>query len=112
MAASIAALGIFGLRPGIDFSGGVAWQIRFTEKMPTREELAGIFPSAIITPQEDGQFLIRMQELTETDRQKNLKGLAENYGVIDELQFQNIGPSVGEDLKQKAVWAANKHWRS
>lgn len=105
LAASITALAIFGLNPGIDFSGGVAWQIQFAEKLPTREELIARFPSAIVTPQDNGQFLIRLPEISDADRQKHLTDLLKEYGSIEELQFQNIGPAVGEDLKQKAIWA-------
>ncbi|MDO8466547.1 MAG: protein translocase subunit SecF [bacterium] len=105
LVASVAAVGYFGLKPGIDFSGGVAWQLQFTEKVPTREELASLFPSSIVTPQDGGQFLIRMQELIDADRQKSFDSLEKSYGPIEELQFQNIGPAVGEDLKQKAIWA-------
>lgn len=105
VAASIVALAFLGLKPGIDFSGGVAWQLQFKDKIPTREQLAVEFPGSIITPQEDGKFLLRLQDLSEANRQAALQTLAKDYGAVDELQFQNIGPAIGEDLKQKAIWA-------
>ncbi len=105
VAGSIAAIVLLGLKPGIDFSGGVSWQLQFSAKMPAREELATKFPGSIVTPQEDGKFLIRLQDLSETNRQAALQTLAKDYGTVDELQFQNIGPAIGEDLKQKAIWA-------
>lgn len=105
LVASVAALGVFGLKPGIDFSGGVAWELKFADKMPTREELITAFPLSIVTPQDNGGFLIRLQELSDVSRKKGLQDLGKKYGSVEELQFQNIGPAVGEDLKQKAIWA-------
>lgn len=110
VAASIVAIALLGLKPGIDFSGGVSWQLQFSAvggkaTIPTREELAAKFPSSIVTPQEDGKFLLRLQDLSEANRQVALQTLAKDYGAVDELQFQNIGPAIGEDLKQKAIWA-------
>ncbi len=104
-AAAIVALAVIGLKPGIDFSGGVSWQLQFTDKVPTRDELAQKFTDAIVTPQDNGIFLVRMEDLTEPDRQQDLQKFSKEYGAVTELQFQNIGPAVGEDLKQKAIWA-------
>lgn len=103
--AAVIALAVFGLKPGIDFSGGVSWQLQFTDKVVTIAELSEKFPGAIISPQEGGKFLIRMDELSDEARQQDLQDLSKKYGIVEELQFQNIGPAVGEDLKQKAVWA-------
>jgi preprotein translocase subunit SecF len=37
--AAIGSIYYFGLKPGIDFAGGVAWQFAFTDRLPTREDL-------------------------------------------------------------------------
>ncbi len=103
--ASIAAIVFFGFKLGTDFSGGVAWQIRF-ETAPAVEKLAPLLPSdAVITPQSEGNILIRMKELSEVDRKADLAKFVKAFGPAEELQFQSIGPVVGQDLKQKAVWA-------
>lgn len=102
---AVVALLVVGLKPGVDFSGGVSWQLQFNGKPATVAELGQKFPGAIITPQDGGMFLIRMENLPETVRQQALQDLTKSYGVVEELQFQNIGPAVGEDLKQKAIWA-------
>lgn len=105
VAASIAALAVFGLKPGIDFSGGISWQLEFQEKVPSREQLDELFPGAVITPQEEGRFLLRLQEIGEQEKQELIEKLEKDFGKVEELQFQNIGPVVGQDLKKKAVWA-------
>ncbi|MDP1719003.1 MAG: protein translocase subunit SecF [bacterium] len=103
--AAIAALAAIGLKPGVDFSGGVSWQLQFHDKMATVAELNQRFPGAIVTPQDGGKFLLRMENLEDAARQQDLLELSKDYGVVEELQFQNIGPAVGVDLKQKAIWA-------
>lgn len=103
--ASIFSIYYFGLKPGIDFVGGVAWQLKFTEQFPSKEELAGIFKDAIITPQNEGQFLVRLKTITEEERKKISEDLTKKFGAVEELNFQNIGSVVGSDLRQKAVWA-------
>lgn len=105
MAASVASIAVYGLRPGIDFSGGVSWQLKFTQTVPTLEQLQTIFPSAVVTPQDGGQFLIRLPVVDDVERQQILVGLHKQFGDVEEMQFQNIGPAVGEDLKRKAIWA-------
>jgi preprotein translocase subunit SecF len=105
VAASIFSIYYFGLKTGIDFSGGVAWQLQFNENVPTREQILEVFPDAIVTPQNDGQFLLRLKTLTEAEKEKSLQDLTGKFGSIEELNFQNIGSVVGDDLRKKAIWA-------
>ncbi len=109
---SIAAIAFFGLKPGIDFTGGVAWELKFLERAMTRDELreplAGQFniPDVTVIPQNDNaSFLIRAKNISEEQRQIVLQGLTTKFGKVEELQFQNIGPSVGNELRQKAIMA-------
>ena len=112
--AAVASIFYFGLKPGIDFAGGVSWQLQF-ENPPAREELAKIFPEAIITPQGQNQALIRLKTLTDGERQSKLQDLSsgggsasggnKQFGKAVELNFQEIGAVVGEELKEKAIWA-------
>lgn len=101
----VTSLVMFGLKPGIDFTGGVAWQLSFKDKVPTREQLIAGFPDALVIAQPNGEFLIRMKEISDAQRQASLKVWKTNFGAVEEVQFQDIGPAVGEDLKKKAMWA-------
>ncbi len=110
---SIVAIFYFGLKPGIDFAGGVAWELKFSEKPVAKEALSDAMvkefkiPDAIVIPQGgNGQsFLIRAKDITEQQKGAALQGLQKKYGAVEELQFQNIGPTVGNDLRQKAMIA-------
>jgi preprotein translocase subunit SecF len=103
--ASIFSIFWFGLKPGIDFAGGVSWQLEFKDQVPSREQLTADLPDAIITPQGDNQFLIRLKELTDARKADILQNLSKKFGAVEELNFQNIGAVVGEDLRAKAIWA-------
>ncbi len=112
-AISIAAILFFGLKPGIDFAGGVAWELRFSENKVVKEELVEALvnqfnvPDATVLPQGgDGQsFLIRAKDITEQQKGIALQGMQKKFGKVEEMQFQNIGPTVGNDLRQKALIA-------
>lgn len=104
VAASIAAIAVLGLRPGIDFVGGVSWQLQFSGPVD-QAAISQEFSGAIVTPQEEGKVLVRLSDLSEADRKIKLADLNKKFGTVSELQFQNIGPAVGEDLKRSAFWA-------
>ena len=105
IATSIFFITYFGLKTGIDFVGGVSWQIAFHDKLPTREEISKIFPDAVITPQGDNQYIIRLKDLSDADKRMKFEELLKNFGALEELNFQNIGSVVGADLRNKAIWA-------
>src|SRR3989338_6382575 len=87
MVAGIAAIGIFGLKTGVDFAGGVSWQLHF-KNLPTVEQLAPVFAAdAVITPQSGDNFLIRLKEITEDQRKVYFQKLTKSFGQVEELQF-------------------------
>jgi preprotein translocase subunit SecF len=106
---SIVALAAFGLKQGIDFTGGSMLSARF-EKRPTPVEaeqtlstlnLGGI----TIQPVGDTDMNFRMTSLDEETHQKVLTTLRGSYGTTTELEFNSIGPSVGQELRQKSLSA-------
>lgn len=110
--ASIVAILVFGFKLGIDFTGGTLWQIHFIEKKVDQDNLVNFiktkleFPEAIVIPQlAQESFLIRMKEIDETRHQSSLETLKQEFGEIEELRFETIGPSIGRELRQKAITA-------
>lgn len=105
--ASVAALLIYPLRLGIDFTGGSLMEVTFEERPVTqtlRDGFADIgYSEAVVqTTGEDG-LLIRLPELDEEAHQFVLASLREKYGEVDELRFESIGPSIGAELKSNAL---------
>jgi len=101
---SIFSIFYFGFRQGIDFAGGTLWQIQ-AEDMVDKAVLQEMFPESAITPVEGGSFLIRLPELTEEQHQEALKSLQSRFPKLEELKFESIGPAIGKEVRDRAVWA-------
>lgn len=110
---SIIALATFGLKTGIDFKGGAMWQIRQESGAVAMDEAAlksflgdTLEDKNFVTfPSEDGSYLIRMSAVSEETHQHYLRQLRDRFGVVEESQFQSIGATIGQELRNKALWA-------
>lgn len=109
--ASIAALLVFGLKQGIDFTGGTLWQIKFASEVPIAD-LRDLFKDefkinefSISSELSAKSFLIRLPETTEENHQLYIDKLSDKFGDLEELSFETIGPLIGQELKNKSVWA-------
>src|SRR3989344_9668923 len=110
--ASIITISVFGFKPGIDFVGGTLWQIKFTEKTVSRDELKAFFydelalSNVIVTEENSGSsLLVRLQEISEPDHQAYFQKISAKFGKADELRFEAIGAAVGTELRSKAITA-------
>jgi preprotein translocase subunit SecF len=112
--ASIAAVIIFGLKPGIDFVGGTLWQIKPTthKQEQMTNEIAAFFESELgvknttIYPEPESQsYLIRIGHISEEQHQQYLAAMKNKFGELDELRYETIGPTIGKELKNRAIWA-------
>jgi len=121
---------IWGLKYGIDFTGGSLLEIRFLDNRPDisiiREELDKIgLKDLIIQPAGEKGLIMRFQDTEETKHQEVLASLdkinsvpEENSGkststvsqteltpgliTIEELRYDSVGPSIGQELKRKS----------
>ncbi len=110
--AALFGMAVFGFRQGIDFSGGALWRFTAGAQTPTVQDVEGVFTKQlgltdvkITSESTDGSFLARMPAVQEADHQKFSNLLTGTYPGFKELSFQSIGPSVGADLRQKALVA-------
>ena len=99
---SIFALAFFGLKFGIDFTGGSISEVEFLEGRPSSQEIQNKLADlnlgqiSIQPTGEKGAILI-MRDLDETTHQEILKKI----GNVQEHRFESIGPVVGKELRQK-----------
>ncbi len=112
--ASIACLLIFGFRPAIDFTGGTLWQVRISNQSQAvseqgiRDVLAntgGVESPVVYKELTSDSFLIKTQPLSEADHQRLSGVLKNSFSSVEEMQFQSIGPTIGEQLRSRAIWA-------
>jgi Preprotein translocase subunit SecF len=103
---SLACLSVFGLKPGIDFTGGSILEIKYEGERPTVETVRGVLNDVVgpvfIQPTDDNGLLIRMQEIDEETHQEVLGILKEGY-QSEELRFELIGPVIGRELREKTT---------
>jgi len=108
---SIFALFFWGLNFGIDFTGGSLMEVEFTNYKPSMTEISDSLKDVdlhnlIIQPTENSTIL-RFKENTEDVHQlvvKKLQDLVKDKPNVTfkELQFDSVGPSIGQELKSKS----------
>lgn len=110
VAGSILSLAFFRLNLGIDFTGGTIWKLEFKNAAPPSDALnvvlkkEGLEPS-VSQPVGEKGFILRFRPLEEWQHQRALGALKINFGELDELEFSAIGPSIGKELRDKAIYA-------
>jgi len=102
---SIISLAAFGLRLGIDFTGGSILEIRYEEVKPSNQEIKDSLSDLdlgeiLIQPAGEKGVIFRMKEISENDHQEILQRLRENK-KLEEIRFEAIGPVIGGEIKQK-----------
>lgn len=109
VAASLIALMVWGLKPGIDLVGGSLLQVSYPDGRPTVAAVEGAlhdlsYGEVRIQPSESNDYILRQRELTPEEKTA-LMGRLGSLGSVEEVQFNSIGPSIGEELLNKA-WIA------
>lgn len=106
---SVVALLLWGLRLGIDFTGGSLVEIEYRAERPAHDAMsdalsgAGVL-NATVQPTEERGALIRMSNITEEEHQRVFAALSA-LGELSEKRFDSIGPTIGGELRRKALWA-------
>ncbi len=120
--ASVLIIAFWGLKLGIDFTGGSLMEIKFNredafEVSQIRSSLEDLkLDSLNIQASDNNVFLLRFATVSEETHQKivqNLEKLAagnegtekKEFRAVEELRFDSIGPVIGKELKEKSVIA-------
>ena len=107
IAAALAAIAIFGLNLGIDFTGGSIMDVRITgATVNTVSEVVsrGGFEGKVQTSEAD-HYLIRLPQITEEQHQTILSALDARFDDVEESRFDLVGPVVGKELGRASVRA-------
>lgn len=110
---SIGIIATMGLRFGIDFTGGALTEVAYNaspEKAAVEAlmgELAFEGFSVRESVDETGRdaYLIRTKDLGESERSNLHEALTRIGGGGEVTRFTSIGPVIGQELRDKAVWA-------
>lgn len=102
----------WGLKLGIDFTGGSLMEIEYNPERPSVSDIrSALAPSNIegINIQTAGErgYIMRFREITEDTHQSMLEALRSAGGEssFTEKRFTSIGPSIGKELRTKSLYA-------
>ena len=104
---SVFSILFWGLRPGIDFSGGSLLNVSFSEDRPSTEEVKQVlnnlnFKDVSVRSSSEG-FILRLKEISPTEKDSIFQGLSlEGRYFPVEKTFSSIGPILGKEAIQKA----------
>src|SRR3989344_423004 len=107
LVAGIVSLVMFGLKPGIDFTGGALTQIQFSQDVPQSSDIQKVladtgFPEAQIQSVNNTEVLIRTAPQDQEQHVKFMTALSDKFGTVTESQFTSIGPVIGKELRSQA----------
>lgn len=111
--AAIVVMSVFGLKFGIDFTGGSLLEISYQNDRPAKldvqQNLTKLEVDAVLQETGSQGFLIKSPELTDAKKNEIIAALTfgsgESLNAPDVVRFNTIGPTLGSELKNKALVA-------
>ena len=108
---SIVAMIVFKInkRLGIDFTGGALTEVAYKDARPVQADLdislqALNLGPVLLQPAGETSYIVKSRDLTETEHSLLLKALSnDGKNALTETSFNSIGPSIGQELKFKAL---------
>ena len=104
MAFGIISILIFGLKMGIDFTGGSILEIEYKDLRPSNQEIQESLSNLqlgdiVVQPTGDKGVIIKTKEIPQETNSKILENLSKNH-QLEETSFDTVGPSMGNEVKQ------------
>lgn len=105
----IFSLLFWGLRFGLDFTGGSLLEIEWKGEAPTNETVKNDFSKldlgeVSLQPTGEKGLMLRFKDVDETGHQKVLTFL-KALGELEEKRFDSVGPVIGQELKDRTYSA-------
>ncbi|MDP3741039.1 MAG: protein translocase subunit SecF [bacterium] len=108
VAASVVLLLTWGLKPGIDFTGGSLFELEFSEGISQSELTALLqengYHNVVVQPSTDKVVLVKTAVLDEAMTGKFKEIVTQKFGLYKELRFDSVGPTISSELVRKAYW--------
>lgn len=111
--ASFVALAVWGLKFGIDFTGGSLMEVEFGSRSPVSEEIKRVIEPlnlGIVTIQQAGEkgWILRFRDIDEETHVQlgaALSSLSPQKEQFIEKRFDTIGPTIGRTLRNRSLLA-------
>ncbi|HYE60244.1 MAG TPA: protein translocase subunit SecF [Candidatus Kapabacteria bacterium] len=114
MGASALALLVYGLKPGIDFTGGSLMEVSFSKERPSIEQIHEALKDAnlgttLVQPIDSDSMLVKTRFITEDEHQTILTSLRQAFekgeNKVFEDRLETIGPAISAHLRNRALGA-------
>jgi len=106
VAASIASISIWGLKPGIDFKGGSILEIAYSGTRPEQslfeQKIDPLNFDASIRETGEKGFIIRMRDISQEEK-STLDEALFGFGSTTQVRFDSVGPLLGVEAIKKSV---------
>lgn len=106
---SLAGLIFRGIPQSIEFRGGAQMEVVYPDGAPTLESVRDAVDSlslgtSVVQPTDTTGYIVKTRDLTEAERASLLTALSlGGTETVNEVSYTSIGPSVGRELKHKAI---------
>ncbi|MBU0597681.1 protein translocase subunit SecF [Patescibacteria group bacterium] len=108
----ILAIALGGLKLGIDFTGGSLMRVSFKSgNVPALSEVKYLINEELmddnirVQPLDDDEITIRLPDIDNETHVRVTSKLQEYYLDSSEQSFESIGPTIGRELRDKAIIA-------
>lgn len=109
MVFAIAGIATQGLNLGVEFTGGRQLDYTVSQSVTIEQARDAVtdagFPEAVVQTAETANFTVRTSEISNEDEQRIEDELAKVGGQVDKIDDQQIGASLGEELRNNALIA-------
>ncbi len=97
VAVSLTSLAVWGLKPGIDFTGGTLIEIQYPNNRPLQSDviaaLSAIDPAASVRPVGSDSFIVRMRAIDQTEKNTVTEVLSLNTTGASDLTASTLSTS-------------------
>ncbi len=106
---SILPVVFWGLKLGIDFTGGSQWEVEFKDNRPANEEVLKSLDfykleNSVLQPTGDRGLILKFRSVNENTHEAMKQDLNSVF-PIEEKKFDSIGPVIGKELQKKSLKA-------
>lgn len=106
---AFAGMFVNGLNLGVEFTGGRLMQYSTAQQVDVDEARAAVsdagFPNAVVQEADGGQIAVRTGNISTGEQMEIRDAIAEIAGGAETERDELIGPSLGDELRQKALIA-------
>jgi preprotein translocase subunit SecF len=106
---AVVALAAFGLRPGIDFTGGTSMTLHFepqVEQMALRQTVWDFGRTEAVVQGSGDDFLLRLKELEADEREALIATLGTKLeSTVTVLDYSTVSPAVATETARQAALA-------